>query len=182
DFFRFAWLMCCVLICACGVKEVELPRVEIADGSAHVSLSEPIGTGKGPLLLTDFTSLEDLQEVIEIENLRGVPGIRPGIEVRPRVCVVQRTPECTLRSVLKTGVSQQDFVDARTGGFWSRVWLAIRSPFVVLHRRDLIRVEILARWKYHRFGEGDVAFYNLADAMLHNLRDNDFMSMPSEDL
>ena len=127
---------------------------------------------KGALLSTRFKSLEELKAVVQIEysnnkSLVRLTHVSNGVEVT---------------SILKSGTSQGDLIRARDGGFWDRVRLALNSPYTVMNRSDLMRVYILARRKYNLFGEGDVAFYDLAESMTYNISDDDLAIMTSEDL
>ena len=66
-------------------------------------------------------------------------------------------------------VSQKDFVNAKNGDFWDRVALGRRNPYAVAHRRELQRIYLLARRKPEIFGEGSVAFFDLALSSVDNI-------------
>ena len=128
---------------------------------------------KGALLLTRFKSLEELKTVIQIEYVRNG---------KPMVLLTHSVDGREVRSILKSGISEFDIMHARDGGFWDRVWLGLNSPYVVFNRKELSKVYNLARRRYHIFGEGDVAFYDLSESILYNISDEDIASLHTEDL
>lgn len=136
----------------------------------------------GPLLLTDFRSLDELKTVVELqyaEDLAKTKGTPPG---EAQVCLTNRCRGRVVKSVLRQGISEGDFNRAKSGGFWARVQLVLKSPFALINGNDLVRVEILGRRRYTMFGKADVAFYDLAETMVKNIIDDDMMLMPAEDL
>lgn len=128
---------------------------------------------KGALLLTKFNSLDELKAVVQIEYApHGEPMVR----------LTHSNNGRKVTSILTPGISQLDFMHARQGSFWDRVWLALRCPYAVVNRRQLQVAYILARRLNHAFGEGDVAFYDLAETMMYNISLDDFTHIPSENL
>ena len=136
----------------------------------------------GPLLLTDFTSLEELRTVVELQYAEDLAKEKDSPPGEPQVCLTNRCRGRVVKSVLKQGVSEGDFNRAKSGGFWSRVHLVLKSPFALINGNDLVRVEILGRRRYTMFGKADVAFFDLAEAMVKNIIDDDLIYMPPEDL
>ncbi|MFT5383548.1 MAG: hypothetical protein ACI81W_000947 [Saprospiraceae bacterium] len=128
---------------------------------------------KGALVSTRFKSLEELKKVIQIEY---------AIHKKPLVRLTHSNNGEEVISILQTGISEKDFTHARDGSFWDRVWLGLNSPYFVINRKDLLRVFTLARRKDRVFGAGDVAFYDLAETMVHNISDDDLAFIHSEDL
>ena len=51
-----------------------------------------------------------------------------------------------------------------------------------INRKNLWVVENLGRRRPWDFGKGDVAFYDLAEAMVKNIRDEDRLTMTEKDL
>ncbi len=139
-------------------------------------------SGNEALLLTSFKSLAELKEVIQITYFEDMPGSTLAMHRKPHVRLTQRSGGREVTSILKSGISESDFLYARNGNFWDRVQLVIISPYTTMHRSDLERIEILSRRRDHMFGEGDVAFYDLAETMVYNISDDDVMYMSSEEL
>ena len=149
------------------------------DGTVLPGSPEHGNTGiKGALLSTRFKSFEALKSVIQIEYF----NTSPGSQRRPMVRIRHSDKGGEVTSVLTAGISQHDFQDARDGGFWDRVGLGLRSPYAAINKSDLLRVFILARRRSNLFGEGDPAFYDLAENTLNHIHDDDVEQMPSEDL
>jgi len=137
---------------------------------------------KGALLSTRFKSFEELKKVIQIEYYKVIPGSDYAMYKKPLVRLTHSSIGREVTSILKSGVSEADFIRARDGGFWDRVQLALHSPYFVINRNDLLRVFNLSRRRHYMFGEGDVAFYDLAETMLFNISDDDLALMHFEDL
>jgi len=131
--------------------------------------------GKGALLLTRFKSLEELKSVVDFEYSGENAG-------KQQVCLTHHSRGRTAIAVLQTGVSEQDFMRARDGGFWERVRLVLKCPRILVYKADMLRVEMLSRRRYLTFGEGDIAFYDLAETMVEHIRESDLTAVRSEDL
>ncbi len=115
-------------------------------------------TVRGALLGSRFTSLEDLKSVIQIEYDSNV--------VRVRHC--SNGKEVT--SILEKGASQGDILNARyKGAIWARFTLLFRCPFAVINRKDLEKSFNLSRRIPEWFGEGDPAFFDLAESLVANI-------------
>lgn len=115
-------------------------------------------TMRGALLGTRFSSLDDLKTVIRIEYDSTAPG---EYVVRVRHCCGDKA----VTAVLATGISQGDFSKARySGTVWDRLALLYRCPYAIRNRKDLEKIYTLSRWRPELFGEGDLAFYDIAKA------------------
>ena len=137
---------------------------------------------RGALLTTRFHSLEELKKEIQIEYLIHINGSDHVMSKKPLVRLTHISEGRQVTSVLKAGISENDFMKARTGGIGDKVWLACISPYTVKKRNDLLRVLILARKRRGLFGEGDVAFYDIAEAMFCQINGEDLALMPDKDM
>lgn len=137
---------------------------------------------KGALLSTDYSSFKDLKKVIEIEYFEVVPNSWRLFNKKSMVRIHHFSNGRKVSSVMKSGISDLDITKAWTGGFWSRVRLGLSSPYLVIHRKDLLRIFNLARRRGTVFGEGDVAFYDFAETMVYNISDADIALVNSEAL
>jgi hypothetical protein len=138
--------------------------------------------GTGVLLLTRFKSLEEFKQVVKIqyaEDFSESTGEKTG---KPLVLLTYRTGTREVTSILKSGISQADFLNARKGTVWDRALLGLKCPFAFRHRKDLMVVENLGRRRPFAFGKGDVAFYDLAETMVKHISDEDTISMSGADL
>ncbi|MBK9981111.1 MAG: hypothetical protein IPP15_01570 [Saprospiraceae bacterium] len=138
-------------------------------------------SGEGALLLTRFKSLEDLKKVIQIQYGVTVPFSTGALTPQPYVRLTHSCGEREVTSILKTGVNESDFLRARNGNVWDKILLLLKSPFAVWNKRDLMIIESLGRKRPPLFGKGDVAFFDVAAAMVYNISDDDVKSMSSED-
>ncbi len=91
----------------------------------------------------------------------------------PKVHISHCSNGKKVTSILESGVSEGDFRKSRDGDFWDRLSLGFEEPFVVIHRKEMIKVFNLARRRPQIFGKGDIAFYDLAEAMVCNITDED---------
>jgi len=138
--------------------------------------------GNGALLLTNFKSLAELKAMVQITYFEDMPGSTFSMRRKPQVCLTYSSRGGEVISILKSGISESDFLRARDGHLWDRVLLVLNCPYSLMHRSDLGSIEILGRRRYQMFGEGDVAFYDLAEKMVYNITDDDSMIMTPEDL
>ena len=142
----------------------------------------PIAAGKGALLLTRFKSYDDFKAIVRMKYFENSLTIGRFTNIGHEVQITYQNAGHEITSILKSGVSEFDFIRARDGSFWDRVRLVLKSPYALLHRGDMLRIEILGRRRDYMFGEGDLAFYDLAETMVYNISDDDLTLMPSEDL
>ncbi|MEO1263810.1 MAG: hypothetical protein AAFZ15_33695 [Bacteroidota bacterium] len=140
-----------------------------------------VGSG-GALILTSFKSLEELKEEISIEYSEEKPDANNAAYSSSLVRLYHSKQGKTVVSELMTGINEKDIVRAKDGGLWDKIKLAVNCPYFVIHRNDCLKVLFLSRRRHATFGGGDVAFYDLALAMLHNIVDDDLMEINSEDL
>lgn len=146
--------------------DLDHTKVQVCTSSAGNDTSKQTAeqtyrTTRGALLGTRFNSLEELKKVVNISYNHP--------DSATMVCVRHCSNGMEVVSVLKTGISQGDIRDARDGNLWGRIRLLIGSPYTVINRADLERAYLLARWMPLWFGEGDIAFYDIAKASVGNI-------------
>lgn len=137
--------------------------------------------GKGALLSTRFTSFDELKTLIQIDYLNVSPS-GYAKNRKPLVRLTHTSNGRTVTSILKSGVSEVDFAAAQRGGFWDRVGLALKAPYVLFNRVDMLRVMILSRRRPNIYREGDVAFFDLAETMVQNINEDDVAQLDPKDL
>jgi hypothetical protein len=138
--------------------------------------------GNNALLLTDYKSLEEFKHVVEINYKEDAPASASGTRNCSEVSLTCRSADKVVNSILKSGIRQSDFWKAKQGNLWDRIMLGFSSPYSIWNRKDLVRAEILSRRRFVMFGEGDIAFYDLAEMMLFNIADDDLLNAPPEHL
>ncbi len=122
------------------------------------------------LLLTNYSSLDEFQEIVNIDYFKS------------KVVLTYSSKQGAIVSVLAAGVQEGDFTKARDGNFWDRAKLGMRTPYVVIHKADIISIEILGRRRHLMFGEGDVAFYDLAEQTVRQIREEDQLELSEKEL
>jgi hypothetical protein len=95
------------------------------------------------------------------------------IHKNSKVCILQCSDGMEAVAVLEAGVNQGDISKAKYGNTRDRLALLFKSPYVISNRKDFERVYLLARMRPSIFGEGDVAFFNLAQTMARNINTPD---------
>lgn len=164
NFLRL-FILCCLFASFFGCTEKQVPaELEM------ILTKEFSPNNRGALLLSDYSSLAELEEVVAIKYDNG------------KVILRHSDGQNEVTSVLKTGIKEGDFTRARDGGFWERVKLGMRTPYSVINRADLISIEILGRRRHMMFGEGDVAFYDLAERSVEHIRDEDRLQLSPDEL
>lgn len=134
---------------------------------------EELNTLKGGLLTTRIQSYEELKTIIQIEHLS---------EGSEKVRLSHSSYGHSVSSELEEGVSEKYFIQAKNGTLWDRICLGFRSPYAVINRSDLRKIMNMGRRRYFDFGEGDVAFYDIAVAMVGNISKFDLAITPPKDL
>lgn len=138
-------------------------------------------TGNGALLLTGFHSFAELKSVVRIQFGEEIENA----SARNRALQVRLSHTCgtyEVTSILKSGISQDDFQAARNGTFWDRALLALKCPYAFFHKHQLRSVESLGRRRPWVYGKGDIAFYDLAETMVRNISPEDRATLPATDL
>ncbi len=139
--------------------------------------------GKGALLLTRFTSYEQLNTVVQIEYFDGFQGEDDLSHCNPMVRITHRSSGRKVISVLKAfSISEGDFIRARDGDLWDKLWLGLNSPYAVINRKELQMAFTFSRRRDRIFGVGDVAFFDLAETTVSNINEDELSSIPPEDL
>lgn len=130
--------------------------------------SEQISTDKQPkaraLLATKYVGLEDFQNVVKIEYLEEAKDSAIGT-----VKLSYLDNNELITGKLSDGITQGDLTKALRGNQWDKLYLAMRTPYAVWNRKKLSEVFMLARHFNSYFGEGDVAFYDIAQASMRNI-------------
>jgi len=185
--FRFFLLILWIVSLNCKRVEDPIPEGEGMDAASQAFGKVEIieyneSAGKGALLLTRFSSLEEFKQMVQIHyaaDLKSSPGDSAGNQA---VELTYSSGGRQIRSILKSGISQADFMAARAGNFWDKVQLGLKSPYAVVHRKDLVHIENLGRRRPWVNGQGDVAFYDLAETMVWNILPEDTLTMSRKDL
>lgn len=144
-------------------------NAEVQICRADTSASHPYSSVKGALLGTRFNSLDELRSVVQIEyfndNAAGDSSLHKNAWVRIRHC----SNGIEVTGILKAGISQTDINEAENADLRQQLAFVLRSPYTVAIRKDLEKVFLLSRLRPALFGEGDVAFFNIAQAMEANI-------------
>ncbi|MFK7809835.1 MAG: hypothetical protein AB8F74_18660 [Saprospiraceae bacterium] len=179
--FVFPLLWIFLFVASCTSASNNSMEKNKKDLSENIAKKDTTGITKGALLLTRFNSLEELKQTIDIKYFDGMSGAAPMVHAAPYVRIIHRTNGQEVVSILQTGVSEKDILKAWTGTLWSKIWLGLNNPYLIINKRNLPRVFSLSRRRGWIFGEGDVAFYDLAEAMLHNITDSDMAMLSPRD-
>jgi hypothetical protein len=166
---------------------VNHPQTVISDSSSVEALdSAAMKAGftpmKGALLSTRFSTFEEFLEVVEIQYFKPIP--RPDFIMprKPAARLVHRSNGQEVSSFLSEDISEKDFMNARDSGFMYKVWLGLNSPYTIASKDDIIGVYTLGKRRFTIFGEGDVAFYDLAETMFCHISGEDMERLRDEDL
>lgn len=141
-------------------------------GGSDDSMDTICKTGRGALLGTRIASFEEIKTIIQIEYENGpitADSTAPENSwVRVHHCSYGRE----VLSVLEKGTKEGDFYKAMDG-ILPRFTLLFGCPYAVLHRKDLDKIFVLSRFRPELFGTGDVAFFDIAKALVANINTPD---------
>lgn len=164
NFLRLSALLPLFIVsCSPSDDYSPLPTCDCETSASNdTTRATPNPSVRGALLGSRFDSLEALKLAVKIEYGRNI--------VLVRHC--SNGQEVT--SVLEAGVSQGDILKAKyKGAFWNRLDILFRCPFAVIYRKDLEKAFNLSRRMPEWFGEGDPAYYDLAEGSVANINTPD---------
>jgi hypothetical protein len=134
------------------------------------------------LLLTRFYSLPQLDSLVHIQYVKGIPNKFLAAAIKSEVRLTYHVGSREVISSLQAGISEDDFLRAKNGYVWDQVMLGLGCPFAVVNRGKLKCIESLGRRRPWEYGKGDVAFYDLAETMVKNILEVDREIMSTDDL
>lgn len=140
------------------------------DSGGKMAMGMPVGTGA--LLATRISSLAEFKTIVDVEYFADSSADSAG-DGASLVRLLHCSNGHMVTSILESGLSQDDVMNVKKGGFLDRLNLALRAPYAVANRADLERVYILARRVPLSFGEGDPAFYDLAETSVAHINTAD---------
>ena len=173
--------ICILILFGCNPPHKEITSLAESDNSTNSieDYNQSVEYGKGALLLTRFSSLEDFKSVVQV---RYSDDLVNSSSARPQVHLIYRSGGYEVSSELKEGISQGDFIKVRNSSYWKKIGLGITCPYALLHKKELTAIEHLGRRRPPLFGKGDAAFYDLAETMVKNIREEDRLDMSCEEL
>ena len=128
---------------------------------------------RGALLGSRFKTLDELKSVVQIEYFNSKTVTDSTVHSDSKVSITHFSNGKKIISVLASGISQGDFRKAKDGTFWDKISMLVHSPYAVRNRKYLEKAFLLSRRMTDLFGEGDPAFYDLAQATLKNINTPD---------
>jgi hypothetical protein len=137
-------------------------------------------TGRGALLGTRITSFEEIKTIIQIEYENGPITADSTAPENSWVRVHHCSYDREVISVLEKGTTEGDLYKAQAA-ILSRFSVLFGCPYAVMHRRDLDKIAVLARFRPELFGIGDLAFYHIAEALVENINTPDLALKNSRD-
>ena len=129
-------------------------------------------TGRGALLGTRITSFEEMKTIIQIEYENGPIAADSTAPVNSWVRVRHCSYDSEVISVLEKGTTDGDLMKA-VDAFLPRFTVLFGCPYAVMHRRDLDKIFVLTRFRPELFGIGDLAFFDIAKALVENINTPD---------
>jgi hypothetical protein len=129
-------------------------------------------TGRGALLGTRITSFEEIKTIIQIEYENGPIAADSTAPVNSWVRVRHCSYDREVISVLEKGTTEGDLMKAKDA-ILPRFSVLFGSPYAVMNRRDLDKVFMLSRIIPFSFGVDDVAFFDIAKALVKNINTPD---------
>lgn len=184
--FNRIWMGCLLITTmSCGENTQESKEASSllsdSDCISNIDSGDDEQQVRGALIATRFESLEELRREVNMAYF-DEPLAPDGNKYRaPWMRLVHCSQGKSVVSILESGVSEGDIKMARDGNFWDRLALGMRTPYAVKSRNDLQRVFLMARRRYPLFGEGDVAFYDLALNMVHHINTHDLAYLSPAD-
>lgn len=124
-------------------------------------------TGKA-LLASRFDNLAAFKDIVDIQYDQTSSLFFDTIN---HVYLQYLTPHGTAMSHLSSGISQSDVVLIKKGSLFEQLGFLFSYPFCVSQRYHFLQSYHLSRRLHYIYGEGDVAFYDLALQTYHRIID-----------
>ena len=153
--------------CACEDND------QVTDNGTEITANEA-------LLATQIATMNELQQILSFEYFDSTSKAQLGF-CFPMVAVSQCSHGRLMVATLDSGIDEDDFRHARDGDFWDQVNFALSTPYTLSQWKHIQQVYNLGRRRRDVFGEGDIAFYDLAEATMFNIVEEDLKRIPSRD-
>lgn len=161
-------------------KKCDCISSEKRDSSAY-AIDSTFKFIQGALLATRFKSFEELKSVIKIEYFTDSSKAKNANYNNPTVRITHCSNGFEVINVVESGLSQGDMSKAKKGNIWDRLHFLFNSPYAVTNRVELNKAYLLSRRMTELFGEGDPAFYDLAQNAMKNINTHDLAFMNLRD-
>ena len=119
------------------------------------------------LLASRIHSLEELKRIVKVDYF---PKDTVDKTATKYVCLTYSSMGKEISAVLKEGIDQDEIVKAKDGSLLDKLSILFKDPFAIKIRDNLKRINILARRFRIKYGDEDLAFYDLGLASLKNIR------------
>ena len=171
NLYRSSLILLILILLGCQSRDIDINGITCPPHEIQRSIDEKYG--KCALLLSKFNSLDELKAVVKIKYID-----------KPRQVLVIHCSggRLIVAQLVEDDISEGDLKKAKAGGVLDKFKMLFHSPYTVQNRTNLQRIEYLGRRKYRDFGEGDVAFYDLAETMVKNIIEEDRARMTERDL
>jgi hypothetical protein len=156
---HLAWLLAIILLSCSSPESSDLD-------SCDCDMNESI---TGAMLASRFSNLSDLESQLTIKYFGDTNSSDTSNSIYTKVELTHCSAGNQLISILESGLSQDDIMAARDGDYSDQIGLILTAPFAIANRMELNKVYTLARWRPDLFGEGDVAFFNLAEMAVNSI-------------
>lgn len=119
------------------------------------------------LLTSRFENLQALHQLVDFDfnQQENDTAYSP----KSKVILSYNDGSREIKSVLSYGITQKDLTDAKNASLQEKVQLVAQSPYAIRHREELKGTFKLARRRYAEFKVGDIAFFDIAEAMERNI-------------
>ena len=129
--------------------------------SDTLSKQNPIYSTPKAILASRIKDLDEFQETVHINY--GLKGKIPYVEL------IYNSTHGTVKSYLQSGISEQDILDIRKDSITQQALFVLNNPDVIRDRDYLSEIYFLARKRSFILGEGDIAFYNIAEETVNKI-------------
>jgi len=159
----------------------EIKNFQLSQNSSDNAYIEIQGTyhlKHKALLASRIDSISELRKIIRIEYYTKV-----GVEdnTKDRVELSYLTKGIEISATLEEGISQGEIVAARDGSLIDKIRLLYNEPYAIKVRNDLKKINLLAKRFRTKYGDEDLAFYDLAEASVSMIVSTEFAFLRSRD-
>jgi hypothetical protein len=133
------------------------------------------------LLASRYSNFAEFKKTVDISYYGNGKWTTNADTKNQKVKLHYKAFDSSIECILGAGIKQGDISKAQEGGFSDRLAFLFKAPYVIRNRSDLNKISRLARRRPALFGEGDVAFFDLAERSVENIITPDLAYLNEKD-
>jgi hypothetical protein len=122
-----------------------------------------------PLLSSRIKNLDQLKTIVSIKYDRDYSGLDSIACQNSKVNLTYVSNGEQITRTMSSGISQNELSNLSSADFESQLRFVLLNPDIIRQRRELEKAYNLSRRRAYMFGPGDMAFYDIAEALIQHI-------------